>query len=251
MKTAVKKRAGNMVQIIYDQLRTDILNGVLLPGTSLSQLAVAKASGTSCGPVREALRRLQQDQFVVARANQRFSIAAFDISDLEAVLSLQLAEITLAIRVSVPFLSDDEIEHLGRCVELMDQTAATDRLKWEEGYRDFTLTIVRHTGRRIQSMIDRLMDDAQRHRKTTLENLPSMYSGGPEFRGILEAAKSRNGELASARYARFMSRVSMLILAGIAPHYDASRLRGYVQAIGSFNSQDLRASAGTFDELPR
>ena len=85
----------------------------------------------------------------------------------------------------------------------MDGTAATDRLRWEEGYRDFTLTIVCHTGRRIQSMIERLLDDTQRHRKTTLENLPSMYSGGPEFRGILEAAKARNGELASARYARF------------------------------------------------
>ena len=229
-----------MVQLIYDQLRADILNGVLQPGTSLSQLAIAKASGTSCGPVREAFRRLQQDQFVVARANHRFSIAAFDISDLEAVLSLQLAEITLAIRVSVPFLTDDEVEHLGRCVELMDRTAATDRLKWEEGYRDFTLTIVQHTGRRIQSLIDRLLDDAQRHRKTTLESLPSMYSGGPEFRGILEASKARNGELASARYAKFMSRVSMLILAGIAPQYDASRLRGYVLALNSYDVEDVK-----------
>ena len=239
MKNGVKKRAGNMVQLIYDQLRADILSGTLAPGTPLSQLAIAKTSGTSCGPVREALRRLQQDQFVVARANHRFSIAAFDISDLEAVLSLQLAEITLAIRVSVPFLTDGEIEHLARCVELMDQTAATDRLRWEDGYRDFTLTIVQHTGRRIQSLIDRLLDDAQRHRKTTLESLPSMYSGGPEFRGILEAARVRNGELASSRYAKFMSRVSMLILAGIAPHYDASRLRGYVLALGSYDAEDV------------
>ena len=228
-----------MVQLIYDQLRADILNGVLLPGTALSQLAIAKTSGTSCGPVREALRRLQQDQLVISRANHRFSIAPFDISDLEAVLSLQLAEITLAIRVSVPFLTDDEVKQLGLCVELMDRTAATDRLKWEEGYRDFTLTIVRHTGRRIQSLIERLLDDAQRHRNTTLESLPSMYSGGPEFRGILEAAIVRNGELASARYAKFMSRVSMLILAGIAPHYNASRLRGYVLAVGSYDMEDI------------
>ena len=141
--------------------------------------------------------------------------------------------------MSVPFLTDKQVEHLEQCVELMDKTAATNRLKWEEGYRDFTLTIVQHTGSRIRSLIERLLDDAQRHRKTTLEGLPSMYSGGPEFREILQAAAARDGELASARYARFMSRVSMLILAGIAPHYDTSRLRGYVVAVGSYDCKDI------------
>ena len=71
------------MQLIYDRLRADILNGVLQPGTTLPLLAIAKESGTSSGPVREALRRLQQDQLVAARANRRFSVAPFDISDLE------------------------------------------------------------------------------------------------------------------------------------------------------------------------
>ena len=229
------KREGNMAALIYDQLRTDILSGVLEPGTPLSQPVIAKASGTSRGPVREALRRLQQDNLVVARANHRFSVAQFGISDLEGVLCLHLVNVTHAIRVSVPFLTDQDLRHLEDCGRLMERAATTNPLDWEAPYRDFTLTIITHSSPRIESLVSHLIDDIQRHRRKTLDKPPSVYSGGPEFREIIEAAAARDGELASARYAKLMSRVSTLILAGVAPHYNAVRLRGYVQALGSFN----------------
>lgn len=230
MATArVKKRAGNMASLAYDQIRADIMNGVLPAGKPLSQLAIAKAVGTSRGPVREALRRLQQDQLVIARANQRFNVAPLDIADLEAVLSLQLANVTLASRISVPLLTDLEIKELKSFVDLMERGIKKE--KWEDAFRGFTLTLVRHAGPRIESLVGHLLDNISRHRKSTLNNLPRVYSGGPEFRQIVEAAAARDGERVSALYADFASRMSTLILAGAAPHYDASRLRGYIVAL--------------------
>ncbi len=234
-KHVAKKRIGNMTTLVYDKIRSDILNGILLPGTTLSQPVLAKAAGTSRGPVREALRRLQQDQLVIARDNQQFNVAPYDISDLEAVLCLHLANVTLAIRVSVPLLTDQELEHLRNCVRLMEGAAQGDELGWEVPYRDFTLTIVKHSSPRIEALISLLIDNIQRHRRKTLDKIPSVYSGGPEFRAILEAAEGRDGERASDLYANFMSRVSTLILGGVAPQYNAFRLRGYVLAMGSYD----------------
>ena len=237
MNTAViKKRAGNMAALIYDQVRADILNGVLRPGTPLSQLTIASAHGTSRGPVREALRRLQQDQLVIARANHRFNVAPFDISDLEAMLCLHLANVTLAIRVSVPHLTDQELQHLQACVQLLESLPEVDKRTFKAEFRDFTLTIVKHAGPRTESLIALLVDHLELYRRTSYDKLPIVYTGGPEFRRIVEAAATRNGELAADIYAKFMSRIAMLVLAAVAPQYNASRLREYVLALGAYEA---------------
>ena len=130
-KSTGKKRVGNMTSLVYEKIRADILNGTLLPGTTLSQPVLAKAAGTSRGPVREALRRLQQEQLVIARDNQQFNVAPYDVSDLEAVLCLHLANVTLAIRVSVPLLTGADLLHLRDCVKQMDAAVAGDEVGWE------------------------------------------------------------------------------------------------------------------------
>ena len=182
--TKVKRRPGNTASLIYDQLRSDILNGELAPGMPLSQLVIAKASGTSRGPVREALRRLQQDQLVVAHPNQRFSVAAFDLPDLEAVLSLHLTIVTLSMQVAVPFLTDHELQNLTRCAGLMEDTLRRDDgIGWEAAYREFILTILRHTGDRTTLLSLHLHDDIQRYRANLPHKVPrAWYAGGREFR---------------------------------------------------------------------
>ena len=226
------KRVGNMTSIIYDELRGKILNGQLRPGMPLSVLSLAKAGGTSRGPVREALRRLQQDQLVIAQANKRFNIAPFDVADLEAVLSLHLVNITLAIRVGVPFLSDADVENLEACVHRMEQFRDSDKFEWEEAHREFVFTLIRHMGERTMSLIGNLIDDIQRYRANVLSDRHIMLRpSGSAFRGIMEAVSVRDGEAASLLYADLFGRLSSLILAYVAPRYDACRLRNYNSAL--------------------
>ncbi len=226
------KRIGNMTSIIYDELRVKILNGQLRPGAPLSVLSIAKARGTSRGPVREALRRLQQDQLVIAKANKRFNIAPFDIADLEAVLSLHLVNITLAIRVGVPFLSDKEVEGLGACVQHMEQSRDSEAFDWEEAHRAFVFILIKHMGERTMSLIGNLIDDIQRYRANVLSGRHIMLRPpGSAFKGIVEAVLIRDGEAASFLYADLFGRLSSLILAYVAPRYDACRLRNYNLAL--------------------
>ena len=229
----VKRRPGNTASLIYDELRTNILSGELAPGTPLSQLSIAKTSGTSRGPVREALRRLQQDQLVVAHANHRFNVAPFDLSDLEAVLSLHLSVVTLAIRVGVPFLTEQDANCLESYVEAMERALnQDDGEQWETAYRQFIVTIVAHAGERTTLLASQLHDDIQRYRANLPHKVPSAwYSGGRDFRQIAQAAASRDAKLAATLYADYMGRLSSLVLASASHSYDASRLRGYISAL--------------------
>lgn len=49
---------------VYERLRTGIVSGEYAPGEPLVELALAERYGTSRTPVREALRRLEQDGLV-------------------------------------------------------------------------------------------------------------------------------------------------------------------------------------------
>lgn len=51
---------------VYEQLRREIVNGRLEPGTPVREVAVADRYGVSRTPVREALRRLEHDRLVEA-----------------------------------------------------------------------------------------------------------------------------------------------------------------------------------------
>ena len=226
------KRKGDTATLIYERLRADILSGKLEPGTPLSQLVIAKANGTSRGPVREAMRRLQQDQLIIAFANRRFNVAPFDVADLEAVLSLHLANMALAIRASVPLLTKADIAALERYSAQMETAVDHDRDAWENAYRQFALTITRPAGERTMSLVSGLIDNIQRYRTNLLDKFPRVYAGGPEFVEIVRAVIARDGGGASAHYAEFFGRVSTLILAGASPTYDAAMLRAYLAAFG-------------------
>ena len=49
---------------VYESIRTDIIDGQLLPGTPLVEGALAESTGVSRTPIREALRRLADDGLV-------------------------------------------------------------------------------------------------------------------------------------------------------------------------------------------
>ncbi len=65
---------GTAAEVAYAVLREAILNNVLTPGTRLRADDVAKELGVSKTPVREALRKLQAEDFVVVGAGNALTV---------------------------------------------------------------------------------------------------------------------------------------------------------------------------------
>jgi DNA-binding GntR family transcriptional regulator len=221
-----KKRPGNTGALLYDRLRADIVKGTLAPGTPLSQAAIAQSAGISRGPVNDALRRLQQDKLVIAGPNKRFNVAPFDIADLEAVFCLYMANNALAVQISVPHLTDEDIRHLESCVDLIDRSFEKDAAQWDSAYHDLLFTIIRHSSVRSVALARQLVDEI--HRYQAVRPGPRSWIKGSEFREVIGAARKKNGLVASLRYAELIGRQGCQVMARIAPTYDASRLRQYI-----------------------
>lgn len=76
-------RVRSVVGLAYDEIRAMIVDGRLAPGDRVGQAELAEALGISRGSVREALRRLAGDGFVVFEVNRGFFAAGVG---LEGVL---------------------------------------------------------------------------------------------------------------------------------------------------------------------
>lgn len=60
---------------IADQVRSEIESGALAPGSQLSQVQLAERFGLSRIPIREALRQLQSEGYVIYRPNRGATVS--------------------------------------------------------------------------------------------------------------------------------------------------------------------------------
>ena len=55
------REVGTLADRVFRSLRRAIVEGDLVPGSKLSEAEVARMHGVSRGPLREAMRRLEED----------------------------------------------------------------------------------------------------------------------------------------------------------------------------------------------
>lgn len=91
----------------YARLRDWILDGTLAPDEALRDEELAEALGMSRTPVREALRRLTAEGFVVTSATRRSYVSPVTLKQAREVYPIVAALEPLALRLTVPRLDDD------------------------------------------------------------------------------------------------------------------------------------------------
>lgn len=69
--------------LVYDQLRKDIFQGVLLPGSRLRSVELAERFSVSQAVLREALTRLAEQGLAVSIPQQGFRVRSIDLADLD------------------------------------------------------------------------------------------------------------------------------------------------------------------------
>ena len=82
----MNKLAGS----VYEQLKSDIFEFRLLPGTRFSENDVARRARVSRTPVREALFRLEREGYLEVHAKSGWSVRALDFAALDHLYDVRL-----------------------------------------------------------------------------------------------------------------------------------------------------------------
>lgn len=111
-QVAANGRPATTAQHALDRLRTAIIHGRLKPGDRIRQDEVATQIGTSIGPVREALRALEQEGQVTYRPRRGYFVTALHRADLVEIYALRQLLEARAARQALPGLDDDALERI-------------------------------------------------------------------------------------------------------------------------------------------
>jgi DNA-binding GntR family transcriptional regulator len=227
----VATRSRDNTATIHRHLREAILHGALTAGSELSQVKLAEDFGVSRGPVREALRLLEREGLVEAEVNRRVRVASFSPGDLEEVYAMRIVNEALAIRATVPHLTEDDMATLHADIARMEALSGTDLADWEPVHRHFHHTLVAYSGVRLVSLIQQLSDHAERYRLVYLPREPRAWSvGAAEHREIVALCEARDAPGAADALARHLARTAGSMLMHVAPDHEPILVRSAVRA---------------------
>ncbi len=190
-------------ELVFEALREAIISGTLRPGERLMEVQLADELGVSRTPVREAIRKLEHDGFVVMIPRKGAYVADMSLKDVAEIFDVRRALEALAAQLASERASDEDLERCERIlVEYGECIEQLDTVRLIEVDSRFHEAIYQMAGNsRLQQMLNLLREQVQRYRTMTLSHGPRMKRALEEHRRILEAIAARDGERA-ARLAR-------------------------------------------------
>lgn len=110
MKTQSIQRTS-LSEEVYQRLQQQIITLALAPGQKLNDQELAEAFGVSRTPVREALKKLEEEGLVVAKRGSRTNVTMLDATQARQTFPIVATLHALAARLAFP-LSEADITRL-------------------------------------------------------------------------------------------------------------------------------------------
>lgn len=232
-RDSVSRGSRDYAPVIRDHLRSDILSGSLLPGSQISQAQVAIEFGVSRGPVREAFRLLERDGLIDARVNHRARVTRLSVDDLEHLYALRVVNESLALAVSAPSFTNDDLDELEVLAHELGQTRTASFVfdEWEEVHQRFHTLLVSHGGSRMVDSVAGWAAHTQRYRRAYADEGRRLPEGAAEHAVLARLCRDRDGERAAPLLAQHLSRAALTLIAQMAPAHDPLLLSAAVRQV--------------------
>ena len=185
-------------ELVLDAIREAIINGTLKPRERLMEIQLAEELGVSRTPVREALRKLELEGFIVMVPRKGAYVADISFKDIADVFEIRAALEALAAGLAAERITDEELEEMERLVaEKAEAIANQDMEKLIKVDTMFHEAIYKASrNQRLTSIISNLREQIQRYRTTSLAYPGRMQRSLEEHRSIVEAIQSRDSQFA-------------------------------------------------------
>lgn len=187
-------------EIVFETLREAIINATLKPGERLMEIQLAEEMGVSRTPVREAIRKLELEGFVVMVPRKGAYVAGISMKDIADVFEIRAAMEGLAAGLAAERITEEELEQLERIlVKVGECVNNSDLEKLIEVDTEFHDTLFKASrNERLVQIVSNLREQIQRFRTASLATPGRMQFALQEHKNIVEAVSDRNVELAQS-----------------------------------------------------
>lgn len=224
-------RSGRSVAVAHERVRAAILKGELPAGAKVSHASLSAEYDVGGTPLREALRMLESEGLVVSEPNRGVRIASLTAADAEELYIMRVALECVAVRITVPLMSANDIAELEGCMAQMDYLVGSgDRAGAHAPHRSFHRLLVAGAGDRLAREIAELDDQAERCRRLGGANT-TYEERRAEHRAIVDAAAAADGQRAAVELARHYAHSARAAISVLDASHDATRLRTTIAAV--------------------
>ena len=188
-------------EVVYETLREAIRNGSLTPGERLMEIQLAEELGVSRTPVREAIRKLELERFVVMLPRRGTYVANLSLKDINEVFEIRAALDGLAAGLAAERITEEELEQMERLlVEIADCIEQHNNQKIVEADEAFHDTLYRASrNERLVGIICNLREQFTRFRSVSINYPGRLQNTLEEHRQLVEAIAQRNPEAAQQK----------------------------------------------------
>jgi DNA-binding GntR family transcriptional regulator len=156
---------------VYDVLRSELLNGVLCPGTKLRMVELASRFSVSQSVVREALTRLAEQGLVVATPQRGFRVRELSVEDITGLTESREQIESVALRLAIERGDVRWETEIVAAHHLLERTPVVDadgrfHEPWTAVHHDFHRALTAGCNNlRLQGVVLALRDSAELYRR--------------------------------------------------------------------------------------
>ena len=125
-------------EIVYEELKRQILIGEIAPGTRMMEVELADDRGVSRTPVREAIRKLEKEGLVSIEPRRGAYASDISIKDMVDVLEVRQDLEGMAAGLAAIKATEEEKEELRKATEeyrhAVESGDIEEIIKWDEAF---------------------------------------------------------------------------------------------------------------------
>ena len=201
-------------EVVCESLREAIRRGILKPGERIMEIQLAEELGVSRTPVREAIRKLELEGYVVMMPRRGTYVANMSIRDINEIFEIRTSLESLSNGLAAEHITDEELEHLQRLLVILGGYIKEGNMeKIVETDIEFH-DLMYHAARnqRLVGIISNLRDQLTRFRTLSMSHPGRLEATLEEHKAIVEAIANGDRRSASKAAERHMENSEKTLL---------------------------------------
>ena len=190
-------KSTSLADQVFDKLENDIIQGVYARGELLTELKLVEQLGVSRTPIREALRRLEQER-LIEDTGKGSRVLGITEEDLQDIMNIRERIEGLAAYYAAKNITPEGLAELTHIVDLQEfyfSKRDKEHLRQvDDQFHDMICTLSKRSV--IADTLIPLMRKTRRYRRVAIDNWERITNTMNEHRKMYEAIASGNAELA-------------------------------------------------------
>ncbi|MBO4374190.1 MAG: GntR family transcriptional regulator [Lachnospiraceae bacterium] len=184
--------------VVFNTLRDEILYGKLKPGERLMEISISERLGVSRTPVREAIRRLEQEGLVDMFPRRGAQVSGVTEKRLADVLEARKTLETFTVNAACSRITKDQLQRLIQANTVFEEaTKQKDAANIAEADEDFHHIIIEAAGNeKIAETLNNLKEQLFRYRYEYLKDVKEYSHLVEDHRMLIEAIEAGKSDVA-------------------------------------------------------